>query len=65
MPSFKIIGLSVLEKKILKVNTIYGHGSHLVHETWTIYTKFGSPYLRRLHRKFDFDLTSGFRVEYL
>ena len=33
MSSFKIIGLLVLEKKILKVFTIYGHGGHLGHVT--------------------------------
>ena len=48
MPSFKIIGLSVLEK-ILKGFTIYGHGGHLGHETWTIYIKFCSPFPGRLH----------------
>ena len=36
MPSFKIIGLLVLEK-ILKVFTIYGNGGHLGHVTLTIY----------------------------
>ena len=43
MPSFKIIGLLVLDKKILKVFTIYGDGSHLGHVTWTIYINFRSP----------------------
>ena len=33
MPSFKIIGFLVLEKKIFKVFTIYGHGGHLGHVT--------------------------------
>ena len=37
MTSFKIIGLWVLEKKILKVFTIYGHGSNLGHVTKTIF----------------------------
>ena len=36
MPSVKIIGFLVLEKKILKVFTIYGRGRHLGHVTWTI-----------------------------
>ena len=39
------------EEDFLKVFTIYGHGGHLGHVTWTIYTIFGSPYLRRLHIK--------------
>ena len=43
MPSFKIIGLLVLEK-IFKVFTIYGHGGHLGHVTWTIYINFRSPW---------------------
>ena len=40
MPSFKIIGLLVLEKNIFKVFTIYGHGGHLCHVIWTIYINF-------------------------
>ena len=56
MPSFKIIGLLVLEKKFfLKVFAIYSHGGHLGHVTWTIYTNFRSPFLRMLHMKFGFD----------
>ena len=47
----------------LKVFTIYGHGGHLGHVTWTIYTNFSSPFPRRLHIKFDFDWESGFRGE--
>ena len=60
MPSFKIIGLLVLEK-IFKVFTIYGHGSHLGHVT--IYINFRFPFPRRLHIKFGFDWPSGFREE--
>ena len=64
MPSFKIIGLLVLEKKFfLKVFTIYGHGGHLGHLTWTIYINFRSPFSRRHHMKFDFDWPCGFRGE--
>ena len=63
MPSFKIIVLLVLEKKIFKVFAIYGHGGHLGHVTWTIYITFCSPFLRRLHIKFGFDWPSGFRGE--
>ena len=40
MPSFKIIGLLVLEKNFFKVFTIYGHGGHLGHVTWTFYINF-------------------------
>ena len=46
MPSFKIIGLLVLEN--LKDFTIHGRGGHV---TWTIYTNFRSPFLRKLHMK--------------
>ena len=46
-----------------KVFTIYGHGGHLGHVTWTIYTNFRSPFPRRLHIKFGFDWPSGFRGE--
>ena len=63
MPSFKIIGLLVLEKKIFKGFTIYGHGGHLGHVTWTICINFLSPLLRRLHIKFGFDWPCGFRGE--
>ena len=61
--SFKIIGFQVLEKKILKVFTIYGHGGQLGHVTLTIYTNFGSPFPRRLHIKFGFDWPSDFGGE--
>ena len=46
-----------------KVFTIYGHGVHLGHVAWTIYTNFRSPFPRRLHIKFGFDWPSGFRGE--
>ena len=45
------------------VFTIYGHGGHLGHVTWTIYRNFCSLFLRMLHMKFDFDWPSGFREE--
>ena len=48
-------------RRFLKVFTIYGHGGHLGHVTWTIYTNFGSPFPRRLHIKFGFDWPSGLR----
>ena len=47
----------------LRVFTIYGHGGHLGHVTWTIYINFRSPFPRRLHIKFGFDWPSGFRGE--
>ena len=61
MPSFKIIGLLVLEKKILKVFAIYSHGSHLGHVTLTFYINFHSLFLTMLHLKFGFYWYSGFR----
>ena len=47
------------EEDFLRVFTIYGHGGHLGHVTWTIYINFRSPFPRRLHIKFGFDLPSG------
>ena len=45
MPSFKIIGLLVLEKKdqedFQKFFAIYSHGGHLGHMTWTILALIG------------------------
>ena len=40
---------------------IYGRGGHLGHVTQIPRTNFRSPYPRRLHIKFGFDWTSGFR----
>ena len=51
------------EEDFLKVFTIYGHGGHLGHVTWTIYINFRSPSPRRRHIKFGFDWPSGFSVE--
>ena len=56
MPSFEIIGLLVLEKKIFTI-----HGDHLGHVTWTIYIDFRSPLPRRLQMKFGIDWPSSFR----
>ena len=47
----------------LKVFTIIGHGGHLGHVTWTIYTDFSSPFLMMLRMKFGIDWTRGFRGE--
>ena len=51
------------EKGFLSVFTIYGHGDHLDHVTQMPGTNFRSPYPRRLHLKFGFDWSSGFRGE--
>ena len=51
------------EEDFWRVFTIYGHGGHLGHVTWTIYINFRSPFPRRLHIKFGFDWSSGFRGE--
>ena len=32
------------EEVFLKLFTIYGHGGHLGHMTWTIYINFRSPF---------------------
>ena len=63
MPSFKIIGLPVLEKKIFEVFFtiyVYGRGGHLGLVTWAIYINFLSHFPRRLHMKFGFDWSLGF-----
>ena len=51
------------EEDFGRVFTIYGHGGHLGHVTWTIYINFHSPSPRRPHIKFGFDPPSGFRKE--
>ena len=43
--------------------TLYSHGGHFGHVTWSIYTNFRSPFLRMLHMKFGFDWPRGFRGE--
>ena len=48
------------EEDFLSVFTIYGRGGHLGHVTQMPRTKIRSPYPRRLHIKFGFDLPSGF-----
>ena len=47
------------ENDFFMIVTIYGHGGHLGHVTWT----FRSPFLRMLHMKFGFDWPSSFRGE--
>ena len=49
--------------KDFKGFTVYWHGGHLGHVTWTIYTNYRSPFPRRLHIKFGIDWSSGFRGE--
>ena len=53
------------EKKLfLKVFTIYGHGGHLGHMTWTAFIHtFVHPFQWRLHMKFGFDWPCGYRGE--
>ena len=63
MPSFKIIGLLVLKKKILKVFDVYSHGGHLGHMNLTIYTNFHFLLPRMLPIKFGFDWPSDFRID--
>ena len=46
MPSFKIIDLLVLKKKIFQNFVIHSHGGHLGHVTMTIYVNFHSLFLR-------------------
>ena len=48
---------------VWRVFTIYGHGGHLGHVTWTPYANFRSPIPWRLHMKFDFNRPSGSRGE--
>ena len=49
MSSFKVIGLLVLEENSFKCFTIYAHGGHLGHVTYTIYINCLSHFQRRLH----------------
>ena len=51
----------VMEK--MKVFTIYGYGNHPGQWTVTILAIFCSPYLTRLHIKFEQNWLSGFRGE--
>ena len=50
MSCFKIIGLLVLEKKVLQVFAIYSHGGHLGHVTLTIYTNIHFPFLTMIYK---------------
>ena len=46
-----------------RVFIIYGHGGHLGHVTWTIWTNFSFPISGKLLMKFDFNWPSGSRGE--
>ena len=59
----KIIGLPILEKKFLKLFTIYWRDVHLGLVTLGIYTNFHSQFRRR-RLKFGFDWQSGFRDDH-
>ena len=65
IPSHKVIGPLVLEKKIFEGFLIYTgrRGGHLGHVTETSRTNFRSSIPLRLHMKFGFDRPSGFREE--
>ena len=56
----KAQGPFVLEKKFLRVFTIYWHGGHLGHVTQIAQTNFRSPVPWSLHMKSGFDRPSGF-----
>ena len=60
MPSFKIIGLLVLEKKIFKDFTIYGRGGHLGHLISIMSSDFHVLVPESFHKKFGSDLHSSF-----
>ena len=42
---------------------IYGHDGHFVHVTWTVYIRFCSSFPGKLHMKFGFDWSTGFRED--
>ena len=46
-------GLIGPEEDFSRVFTLYGHGCHLGHVTWTSQTIFSSPIPLMLHMKFD------------
>ena len=48
------------DESFFKVLSIFEHGGHLGHVTWTIYIKFRSLFPRILHIKFGFDWPSSF-----
>ena len=60
IPSFMKISPPVLEKKILKVLTIYGHGGHLGHVTRIMSTNFHFLVPKSFHTKFSSEWPSSF-----
>ena len=52
IPSFVEIGLLVLEKKIFKGFTIYGHGGHIGHVTSIMFMNFHLHKHKSFHTKF-------------
>ena len=60
---FQDHGTSCSGEDFLKVFTIYWHGDHLGHVTWTIYINFCSSFPRTLNIKFGFDWPRGFSGE--
>ena len=61
--SFVEIGSPVLEKKILKVFTMYGFGGHLGHVTWIFICTLVPSSYGCFTIKFGFDWPTGFRGE--
>ena len=60
IPRFMKIGPPVLEEKILKVFTIYGHGGHLGHVTRIMLTNFHFLVPESFHTKFSSEWPSNF-----
>ena len=56
----KLSAFRFQRRRFLKDFTIYGHGSHLSHVTWTIWTSFCFLIPRRLHIKFGFNQPSDY-----
>ena len=60
IPSFMKSSPPVLEKKILKVFTIYGHGGHLGHVTRIMLTNFHFLVSESFYTKFSSEWPSSF-----
>ena len=60
IPNFMEIGLLVLEKKIFKGFTIYGHGGHLGHVTSIMSSDFHLLVPESFHTKIGSDPQSSF-----
>ena len=59
MPSFVEIGLPVPEKKVLRLFTIYGHGSYLGNLTSIMSSDFHCLVSESFHTKFGSDRNSS------